>query len=145
VAIEVVNRQRSWRIDSQRIADLATATLRAVGRPLADVTIGFVSDRTIRRMNKQFRDYDRATDVLSFPATNNSEQTVGNPLSEFLGDIVISAETASRQADEAGHSLEREIDELLIHGVLHLCGHDHESDHGEMNRLELRLRRKLLG
>lgn len=145
MAIEVVNRQRSRRIDSQRIANLAAETLRAVGRPLADVTVGFVSDRTIRRMNKQFRGYDRATDVLSFPATNNSEHAVDRTFSELLGDIVISAETASRQADDARHSLEREIDELVIHGVLHLCGYDHESDHGEMNRLELRLRRTLLG
>lgn len=145
MAIEVVNRQRSSRINVHRIADLASATLRAVGRPLADVTIGFVSDRTIRRMNKQFRGYDRATDVLSFPAANTSEHLVDSAFGELLGDIVISAETASRQADEAGRSLDREIDELVIHGVLHLCGYDHESDHGEMNRLELRLRRKLLG
>lgn len=145
MAIEVINRQRLSRIDSQRIADLAAAILRATGRPLAELTIGFVSDRAIRKMNKQFRGYDRATDVLSFPSTNSSETLADIPFNEFLGDIVISAETASRQAHEAGHSVEREIDELVIHGVLHLCGYDHESDHGEMNRLELRLRRKLLG
>ncbi len=66
-------------------------------------------------------------------------------MSGYLGDIVISTDTALRQAEDAGHSLERELDELIIHGALHLCGYDHETDNGEMNRLELRLRRKLLG
>ena len=80
--------------------------------------------------------------MLSFPAGDNF--TGDTFAKDYLGDIVISAETAERQAKEAGHTVEREVSELVIHGVLHLCGYDHEIDRGEMNRLELKLRRKLL-
>jgi len=148
VAIEVVNRQRLARIDSRRVASLADATLGAVGRAKANLTVAFVRDRAIRDLNRQFRGTDRATDVLSFPAED--ERTgAGGAFSgvhpEFLGDIVVSTDAAVRQAKAAICSLAREVDELVIHGVLHLCGYDHETDRGEMNRLELKLRRKLLG
>jgi probable rRNA maturation factor len=63
---------------------------------------------------------------------------------DYIGDVVISTDAALRQAEEANHSFEREVSELVIHGTLHLCGYDHEADRGEMNRLELKLRRKLL-
>jgi probable rRNA maturation factor len=63
----------------------------------------------------------------------------------YIGDIIISTDTALRQAQDAGLSFEREVSELVIHGTLHLCRYDHETDRGEMNRLELKLRRKLLG
>jgi probable rRNA maturation factor len=143
VAIEVLNRQRLQRIDRSRVERLALATLEATGRGGASLAVAFVRDRAIRDLNHRYRDKDRATDVLSFPAAGG-----GSPSSEadgYLGDIAISTDTALRQAEEANHSFEREVDELLIHGVLHLCGYDHETDGGEMNRLEVRLRRKLLG
>jgi probable rRNA maturation factor len=148
VAIEVVNRQRLARIDARRVARLADATLSQLGRDGANLTVAFVRDRVIRELNKTFRGRDRATDVLSFPAEN--EQTDANDLhfvgSELAhtGDILISTDMAVKQANEAGHPLAREVDELVIHGVLHLCGYDHETDRGQMNRLELRLRRNLL-
>ena len=107
------------------------------GRADSSLTVAFVRDRRIRELNRDFRGKDRATDVLSFPAGDGFG-------ADFLGDIVISTDAAARQAKEAGHSLDREVDELVIHGVLHLCGYDHETDRGEMNRLELKLRRKLL-
>lgn len=100
----------------------------------------------MRSLNRRFRSQDRTTDVLSFPAQDGD--SVDQPgladQREFLGDIAVSVDRAHQQAIEAGHSLERELKELVMHGVLHLCGYDHETDDGEMNRLELRLRRKLL-
>ena len=137
MAIDVVSKQRLVSINRGRIADLTARTLGAVGRADSGLTVAFVRDRRIRELNRNFRGKDRATDVLSFPAGDAFE-------TDYLGDIVISTDTAARQAKEAGHSFDREVSELVIHGVLHLCGYDHETDRGEMNRLELKLRRKLL-
>lgn len=100
----------------------------------------FVRDPAMRDLNLKFRGKDEPTDVLSFPLSYDSRVADD----EYVGDVVVSTDAARRQANEAGHSLEREIDELVIHGVLHLCGYDHETDSGEMNRLELKLRRELL-
>jgi len=147
VATEVVNRQRLARIDATRIARIADATLAEAGRGDSTLTVAFVRDRTIRNLNNKFRANDRATDVLSFPAGNTDAAAglfIDNNALEDLGDVVVSTDTAQRQAVEAGHSFDREVDELVIHGVLHLCGYDHETDSGQMKRLELRVRRKLL-
>jgi probable rRNA maturation factor len=141
VATEVVNRQRLAPIDAPACARLADEALMSSGKSNARVTVVFVRDRVIRRLNNQYRRINRATDVLSFPA---GEQMPGEGNEQYLGDVVISIDTAVRQAESAGHSIEREVDELLIHGVLHLCGYDHETDNGRMNRLELKLRRRLL-
>lgn len=137
MAIEVVNKQRLVTVDRDRIRDLATRTLDSINRADSSLTVAFVRDPRIRELNLRFRGKPRATDVLSFPAGDEFEP-------DYLGDVVISADAAARQAGEAGHSLEREVSELVIHGVLHLCGYDHETDRGQMNRLEMKLRRKLL-
>jgi len=131
--IEVVNRQRRLGIDAKRWATLAEKALSAIGKSESSATIAFVSDKRIRELNRQFRGIDKATDVLSFPAEE-----------EFnLGDMAVSVETAALQARENGLPFDQEIAQLILHGLLHLCGYDHETDNGEMNRLELRLRRKL--
>ncbi len=150
MAIEVVNRQRLARIDARRVATLANATLDAIGRSGANLTVAFVRDRVIKALNNKFRGSDRTTDVLSFPALDEGKKTsgphfIGSDSLQHTGDIVVSTDTALKQAGDAGHSLAHEVDELVIHGVLHLCGYDHETDRGKMNRLELKLRRKLLG
>ncbi|MCC7153780.1 MAG: rRNA maturation RNase YbeY [Bryobacterales bacterium] len=88
------------------------------------------SDAHLRRLNRQFRGKDVSTDVLSFPLSGGS-----------LGDVAVSIQTAARQAAEFGHDLETEIEILMLHGVLHLLGHDHESDRGAMRRTETRWRR----
>ena len=146
MAIEVVNRQRLARIDTRRVAILAERTLAALGRTEAALTIAFVRDRAMRELNRKYRGYDRATDVLSFPVDEGRDRSKGFGAggSDYLGDVAVSTDTARVQAIEAGRTFEREVDELVLHGVLHLCGYDHEIDHGEMNRLELKLRRKLL-
>jgi probable rRNA maturation factor len=144
VAIEIVNRQRLVRLDKKRIAHLATATLQALLRGDSSLTIAFVRDPFIRGLNSRFRGTDRATDVLSFPSQCDEALDAGDDRAGFLGDVIISTDTASRQATTAKQAVHREIDELVIHGILHLCGYDHEVDGGEMNRMEMRLRRRLL-
>jgi len=108
-----------------------------------EVSVALVSDLQGRRLNKTYRRRDYATDVLSFPAGSlQPDPTSRLPSPAFLGDIVIARGVARRQAREAGHSELTEIRALALHGLLHLLGYDHECDHGEMERLEGRLRRK---
>jgi probable rRNA maturation factor len=134
--IEVVNRQRHFKVDTEAWTTFAMKALTAIGKDESSATIAFVSDKKIRELNRQFRGIDKATDVLSFPADGPDELN--------LGDIAIATETAATQARENGLSFNDEIAQLILHGLLHLSGYDHETDNGEMNRLELRLRRKLL-
>ena len=130
--IEVVNRQRRLQIDTRAWSNFATRALAAIGKSESPATIAFVSDKKIRELNRQFRGIDKATDVLSFPSDGPD-----------LGDIAVSVDTAAAQAKENGLKLDEEIAQLILHGLLHLSGYDHETDNGEMNRLELRLRKKL--
>lgn len=95
--------------------------------------VRFSGDREMRRANRAWRSKDKTTDVLSFPGEEG-----------HLGDILISVPAARRQAASAGHSVERELKILLLHGILHCLGYDHETDQGEMARLERRLRRRWL-
>ena len=138
--IEVVNRQRKRPIDCERWQAFTARALRFAAADNADVTVVFVSDRAMREINRNWRGQRGTTDVLSFPANQDEFEKLGGL---NLGDILISIEQAARQAKEHGLSLENEIAQLILHGLLHLCGYDHETDHGEMNRLELRLRKRL--
>jgi probable rRNA maturation factor len=138
--IEVVNRQRKLRIDRARWQVFATKASQALPVAADGVTIAFVSDRAMRELNRMWRGKRATTDVLSFPA-EQAEFERADGLS--LGDIAISIEQAARQAKEHGLSFENEIAQLILHGLLHLSGYDHETDHGEMNRLELKLRKRL--
>ena len=104
----------------------------AKGRPFSLLLTG---DTELRRLNRDFRGKDYATDVLSFPA--------GPEAKPHLGDIAISLGRARAQAREYGHKLEVEVQILMLHGVLHLLGHDHEADTGQMARAEKRWRAKL--
>ncbi len=138
--VEVVNRQRRRNVDVERWREFAGRALEAIGRPGEEATVVFISDRAMRDLNRRFRARTGTTDVLSFPAGQTEfEKLVG----VSLGDVVISVERAAAQADEHGLDFEMEIAQLILHGLLHLCGYDHETDDGEMNRLELRLRRRL--
>jgi probable rRNA maturation factor len=101
------------------------------------VSVLLAGDEQIRTLNREFRHKDKATDVLSFPAAE-----VG-PRMRLAGDLAISVETAAREAESRGHALIIELETLLLHGVLHLAGYDHETDSGEMARREETLRRKL--
>ena len=96
---------------------------------ITDVSVAFVDDESMKNLNRRFRHKNRTTDVLTFPAD-----------SSYAGDIVISVDQARRQAAGEKHSLATEVRYLLVHGVLHALGYDHERDEGEMNELELRVR-----
>lgn len=122
-----------------RLRSLAVATLARLGVGPVEVGILVCDDTTMRSLNRHFRGKDSSTDVLSFP---DGDAQPDGPA--YLGDVAISLETAAVQAERAGHEVERELALLIIHAMLHLCGHDHETDDGEMDRLEARLRGELL-
>jgi len=138
--IEVVNRQRKVPVDLERWQLFTGRALQATPAEVTNVTIAFVSDRHMRELNRHWRGKTGTTDVLSFPA---GEDEFSNPDGSNLGDVVISLEQAARQAKEHDLTVDEEIAQLILHGLLHLCGYDHETDQGEMNRLELKLRKKL--
>ncbi len=138
-----------------------------------DFNVCFVTDQEIQRMNAAFRGNPRPTDVLSFPWVGegsalarrvgkqsalprlargglheNAEQTtndrhLNSEFAAFLGDVVISVETARHHARAEGHSIQKEVHWLILHGLLHLLGYDHETDHGQMRTLERSLRNQL--
>ncbi|HEV7474661.1 MAG TPA: rRNA maturation RNase YbeY [Pyrinomonadaceae bacterium] len=138
--IEVVNRQRKMRVECERWQAFAAKAAEVLQQQAAGVTIAFVSDRAMRELNRLWRHQRGTTDVLSFPAEQDRfEKAEG----ARLGDIVISVEQAARQARQNGLTLDEEIAQLILHGLIHLCGYDHATDEGEMDRLELRLRKKL--
>lgn len=112
-----------------RKAVLETLTFEQYQNP-AEVSITFLDDEGIRELNKNFRNIDKATDVLSFPLFDYEGESDEPPVDELvgmLGDVVISLETAERQAKEYGHSLEEEVAFLTVHSMLHLLGYDHET------------------
>ena len=108
---------------------LAVEKLGRLQRPVSEVSIAFVEDDAMKSLNRKFRHKNRTTDVLTF---------AGDP--PFLGDIVISLDQARRQAAEEKHALAMETRYLILHGILHALGHDHETDEGEMNALEVEVR-----
>ena len=131
--------RRPGRPVADRLRRVVRHTLARLGVTEAEVSLVLAGDDRLRELNRQWRGVDAPTDVLSFAD--------GEPLPDgvpFLGEIVMSVDTAAVQARSLGHSLERELEELTLHGVLHLLGHDHETDGGEMERLELALREELL-
>ncbi len=114
----------------------------APARAGGGVTVAIVPDARVQALNRQYRRKDTRTDVLSFPwaPKRNARRRAGE--SDHLGDVVIAAGVARRQAKAAGHSLQTELRVLALHGLLHLLGYDHERDDGRMARVERRLRRR---
>lgn len=151
---DLVNLQRKIKLDLDPIrAFVAEVSAKVAEAQDKTFSVAFISDDRMRKLNHTFRGKDSTTDVLSFPhepddfagSTDLSRQPPegGTPSDIFLGDIVISAEQAAKQAGENKLTLELEIKQLILHGVLHLCGYDHETDKGEMNERELNLRSTL--
>jgi probable rRNA maturation factor len=150
----ILNRQRAVRVARRPLELFLARVKRALGLGEADVSICFVSETEIARMNEAFRKKKGPTDVLSFPAVHrrgparvarlpNRGRMHRAQAAVFLGDIAISPATARRNAKELGHTLASELQVLILHGVLHLLGYDHETDRGQMDRVEMRLRRRL--
>jgi probable rRNA maturation factor len=127
---------RSLRLPSARTLARFLSEAQAAVRLKGQVTVLLTTDAAIRRLNAQFRGKNKATDVLSFPAE-------GIGAEEIAGDLAISVPTALRQAVEQGHSLSIEIKVLILHGLLHLAGYDHEADTGQMALRERLLRARL--
>jgi probable rRNA maturation factor len=138
--IEVVNRQRRNKISAKQWREFGEKALLAIGEDNQSVAIVFVGDEAIKKLNRQFRGKNYATDVLSFPS--HAEAFEVEPQSQ-LGEVVISVHRAMAQAKEHGLTFPREVKQLILHGLLHLCGYDHETDRGEMDRMELKLRKQL--
>jgi probable rRNA maturation factor len=118
--IEIINRQKKHRIRKKAFERLLADLSRQYRLADPEVTLAFVGDRAIRTLNRKFMKKDRPTDVLSFPLGEK-----GPDGKYYLGDIVIAVPVADRQAREKGHSLDRELRLLAIHGYLHLLGFDH--------------------
>ena len=149
--VEVVNLQKRFAIRSREITTFARALKRRLHLDQQKFNICFVDDAAIRHLNLAYRGKSKATDVLSFPWNDAAEPALeanlglqaGDSFAHFLGDVVISVDTARRNAAEEGHSTLNEIRWLILHGVLHLLGYDHARDKGEMVALELALRDQL--
>jgi probable rRNA maturation factor len=138
--LEIINSQRKIKIDAKSFEEFAEKVVRKTSKTgKKNITIAFVSDKKMRLLNKTFRGRSATTDVLSFPFKAEAFEFEENN----LGDIFISLERAEKQAEENNLAFETEIKQLILHGILHLCGFDHETDAGEMNQLELELREKL--
>jgi len=154
--VVLLDRQRRRRVDHARLLRVlreAARTLRVEG----EVSLVLSGDRRLRALNARYRGKDKPTDVLSFPGAHGGHvvpHAKGSGRRNHsgdcgcgeagLGDIVISVETAERNARSLGRTLPQELDVLALHGFLHVLGFDHEADDGTMDRLEARLRRRLL-
>ena len=137
ILIEPAIEAKFGRAVRRRALTAFLAQAAAAVRLRGEISVLLTTDKRIRRLNREFRKKDTATDVLSFPAPE--PVGVGTP---SAGDLAISVETAARQAGEAGHALDAELEVLLLHGILHLAGYDHEEDQGRMARKEAALRRR---
>jgi probable rRNA maturation factor len=133
IDIVLQNPNRYPEIRARRLRPWLARLLATVAPGRESLGVRFCSDREMRRVNLSFRNLDKTTDVLSFPGEDG-----------HVGDVLISVPTARRQAAAAGHGIELEYRTLLLHGVLHCLGYDHETDDGEMDRAERRLRRTWL-
>jgi len=143
----IVNRQRRVAVDEEGLRTFAARLARALRFPADSFAVALVSDRGIAALNRRYRHKAKATDVLSFPLERHGKArlppTRGGQDNGCLGDVVISVETARRNSRRYRHSPAAEIKLLMLHGVLHLLGYDHETDRGQMNRREHALRRRL--
>jgi probable rRNA maturation factor len=135
---------RKQRIPSRQTLARFLREAQAAVRLRGQVTVLLTSDTVIRRLNRQFRSKNKATDVLSFPAFPPVPEGVGVEASNrIVGDLAISVPMARKQAAEQGHAVAMELKVLMLHGLLHLAGFDHETDNGQMERREKSLRARL--
>jgi len=142
----MLNRQRSVRVSLPPLLVFMRRVQRILRVSGGAVTVCLIEDAEMARLNRTYRRKQGPTDVLSFPAESRGQGLVppsGKNAPRYLGDIAVAPATARRNAKELGRTLSEELRILILHGVLHLLGYDHETDHGEMERYELRLRRRL--
>ena len=157
VEVVLLNQQRRRRVPAARLRRVIQDAGRAL-RVTGEVALVLTTDAPVRRLNARYRHKDKPTDVLSFPGPHGGRfapdvkkrrsriHSGDSESSEVgLGDIVISLDTAARNAPRFGRTLSEELQVLTLHGFLHVLGYDHETDDGTMDRLESRLRRRLIG
>jgi len=137
--VTILNKQKKTRLALQLLQNFSVKAMRQLKLKSDRAAIAFVTDSEIARLNKTYRKKNKPTDVLSFPAQTTKRVNKN----KFLGDIAIAPAVARRYAQKNGRSLQTEICILILHGILHLLGYDHETDRGQMDRIELKLRRKL--
>lgn len=130
----LINRQRRVRVNTKPLTAFLDAVCAKLRIHEFGVSVCLLSDASIAQLNRAFRGKPGPTDVLSFPSGNGSN---------YLGDIAISPESARRNAARLGRTLPQELRILILHGVLHLMGYDHETDNGRMHRVERHLRAEL--
>lgn len=143
----IANRQKRIAISSSTLGRFLAQIRRELKLGRTEVSVCFLTNEAIAKLNARYRGKRKPTDVLSFPAYENGRKSKasanGHGTPEFLGDIAISPETARRNALRDGRTLNTELKILMLHGTLHLLGYDHETDEGQMDRAEARLRRRL--
>ena len=147
-SVSLENAQNKIPLYIRNLSRFLIRARRQLGLRHEAVFVRFVSDVEMKRLNRAYRKKPKTTDVLSFPSEHRSRPRSLSARAKalrgaFLGDIAISPTVACQNAKRFGRSLEQEICILILHGFLHLLGYDHETDRGEMERLELKLRRKL--
>jgi probable rRNA maturation factor len=135
--IQIRNKQRRHKIKSASVGAFCATVLKSLDVSNPSLSIAFVSSREMRMINRRYLEHDYATDVLSF--AYESPVVEGLP---FLGEIIIAPEVAALHAIQYGVDPEKELRKLLIHGILHLLGYDHETDKGQMIRLQTKLLRR---
>ena len=138
--IHMQSQVRRITFDQARLERSVRAILADVGETSAELGVLFVGDQRMRSLNRRYRGKDRTTDILAFAMREAVRPQASRLTPDILGDVVISAPTAWRQAKEAGWSLDEELVCLLIHGILHLCGYDHERGEKEARRMHRRER-----
>jgi probable rRNA maturation factor len=139
----VVNRQRRVPVALDPLKQFAERARRELRFADDAVTVCLVSDAAIARLNHRYRGKRGPTDVLSFPSAGGKSSRAAQPALRYIGDIAISPSAARRNARRLDRTLPAELRVLILHGMLHLAGYDHETDRGEMDRIERRLRRRL--
>jgi probable rRNA maturation factor len=140
----VLNRQRRVRLAIGPLARFLERVRRELGFPAEGVAVQLVTDAAMARLNWRYRRKRGPTDVLSFPASANGRgRRSHGSMRRYVGDIAISPETALRNARRVSRPLQAELRMLVLHGMIHLAGYDHETDRGQMNRLGTRLQRRL--
>jgi len=145
----IENHQHGVRVEIRPLKEFLENVEEEIGLGPECVAVRLIGDAEMARLNEKYRKKKGATDVLSFPVDADSakpgtlRQQVRKARGKFLGDIAIAPQVARRNAKALGRRLPEELKVLILHGMLHLLGYDHETDRGEMERIEMRLRRKL--
>jgi probable rRNA maturation factor len=129
------DRQNKYKISAKKINQTARAILNALDCPDAELSILLVDDQQIAKLNTEYLNRKGSTNVIAFPMR---EGQFGDITPNLLGDVVISVETACREGNAAGIGMQKRVDQLLVHGILHLLGYDHEKTAKEAKRMEKR-------